>query len=993
MTVLAPGPDPRQATQFALEIALLGPPLISWQGRPLQLPRRQARALLYRLAAGPQPVPRDQLCFLLWPDSPEPAARRNLSVLLTQLRRALPAPDLLASLNDALALDHAQVFVDTLAVARRSADAQRAEQLDDFVAAWRLYRGPFLHGFSLPDAAEFDAWADQERQVWERSYLEGLDALVEGFAARGDYPAAIEAAQRALAVDELAEVRHARLIELYTASGDRSAALRQFERCVLVLERELGLSPLPETRAAYAMARDGEPSAERAAAGTSGLLTLRPRAPSAMARAQLPEPPNALIGREGELNAICAQLRRPERRLLTLCGPGGSGKTRLALEAARVLRGEFADGAVFASLAPLRDPNLVVDAIAQACGLQTQQAAPTLAQLRDHLREKQLLLVLDNFEHLLVAAPQLWELLAAGPRLKILVTSRIVLDLRGEQAFPVPPLPLPDPEPPAEHEELAQQPAVALLLARISAHTPSFQLDAGNAAPLAAICRRLDGLPLAIELAAARLKILSPQALLERLDQRLALLDHGPRDLPDRHRTLRATIEWSYRLLAHEPQRIFECLAVFAGSWTLAAAEAICGAGGSGETVLDALQALVEANLALLEHDSGAEPRFRMLETIREYALERLREREDEPSVRRRHASFYRDYVETSSSGRSFLTLPASLAAIDLEYDNVRVALRWSLEAGEAGLAAHIFVPLLGYWDSRGLIGEGAFWAAQILPFAAALPRELRVSVNANAGMLAYRRGQPEQVGALAAAALAAAATPEEIAAATNIAGLAAMELGEPVAAEHHFAQMLSLAQAHQLTEYVAGAQLNLGLLCLARGQLAEAEARFQQTFASYTQLGHQPSIGVALVALGFTALQQGDVHLAALRLHAALQKLKLVREKTMMLYGLLACCAVARVDQQPRLAATLYGAALGQAERAGVRIGGPVWALLEAQIDALRSQLSAEEFERACHEGRSNSLGEAIGMALALLAAINRRGELLELPRTSRARATLHAL
>src|SRR5215207_1060323 len=249
---------PAQAIRPTLRIALLGPPALTWGDQSFAIARRQARALLYRIAAAAHPVPREQLGYLLWPESTEATARRNLTVLLTQIRRALPQPDLLVTADDAIGLDHTAAETDTVALAELIPQATGARRLDLLADAVRQYRGPFLDGFALPDSSEFDAWASQERQVWERRYLDALAVLVEGYAAAGDYHAAIEAAQRALATDELAEDMHRRLIALYAAVGDRTAAMRQFEHCVVVLERELGVDPLPETRAVYEAARDGQ---------------------------------------------------------------------------------------------------------------------------------------------------------------------------------------------------------------------------------------------------------------------------------------------------------------------------------------------------------------------------------------------------------------------------------------------------------------------------------------------------------------------------------------------------------------------------------------------------------------------------------------------------------------------------------------------------------------------------------------------------------------
>jgi DNA-binding SARP family transcriptional activator len=246
-----------EATKTLLRITLLGPPTLMWANQPFAIARRQTRALLYRIAAAPYPLPRAQLGYLLWPERPEATARRNLTVLLTQIRQTLPQPDLLVTVDDAIGLDRASVETDTAALATLIPQAISAAQLDVLANALRRYRGPFLDGFALAESAEFDAWVSQERQIWECHYLDALAMLVEGYAAAGAYQAAIDAAQRALATDELAEDMHRRLIELYGVMGRRTAALRQFERCVVVLERELGVDPLPETRAVYEAVRDG----------------------------------------------------------------------------------------------------------------------------------------------------------------------------------------------------------------------------------------------------------------------------------------------------------------------------------------------------------------------------------------------------------------------------------------------------------------------------------------------------------------------------------------------------------------------------------------------------------------------------------------------------------------------------------------------------------------------------------------------------------------
>src|SRR5262245_22798827 len=410
-----------------LRIELLGPPIAMWAGERLAIPRRQARALLFRMAAQAAPVPREQLCYLFWPDEPDAAARRSLAHLLTHLRRALPTPDLLIASNDQISLDNASIWVDTSAFERLIATAAPSERAAALKQAADLMRGPFLAGFSLPDCPEFDEWAAQERQQWERRFLETLAALVEHHTAGGEWGAAIDAAQRYLAVDELAEEIHRRLIQLYAFGGDRGAALRQFERCSDVLERELGVSPLPETRAVYEAALRGELKIENEELRSKRDAVSNEQFSILNSQFSIPVAPTPLIGRERELETICGLLRRADVRLLTLSGPGGAGKTRLGIAAAGQLEGERSDGATFVALAAVRDPELVLAAIAQALGVRESAGQPLLAILKAVLRERQMLLLLDNFEQLTAAAPLLAELLAAAPALQVLVTSRALL--------------------------------------------------------------------------------------------------------------------------------------------------------------------------------------------------------------------------------------------------------------------------------------------------------------------------------------------------------------------------------------------------------------------------------------------------------------------------------------------------------------------------------------------------------------------------------------
>jgi predicted ATPase/DNA-binding SARP family transcriptional activator len=438
----------------------------------------------------------------------------------------------------------------------------------------------------------------------------------------------------------------------------------------------------------------------------------------------LPAQPTPMVGREVELEAA-RRLLREEVRLVTLTGPGGVGKTRLGLQVAAELLDDFPDGVFLVELAPIIDPGLVASTIAQRLGIRETGGQPLLESLKEYLREKQLLLVLDNFEHVLAAAPRVAELLTGSPQLQVLVTSRAVLHLRGEQELPVPPLAVPDPKRLPPTPAVSQYAAVELFIQRALNVRPDFAVTDENAPAVAEICARLDGLPLAIELAAARIRLLSPEALLARLERRLPLLTGGARDLPERQQTLRAAIGWSYDLLQEGEQRLFRRLSVFVGGCTLEAAEAVCHAEGElAIDVLDGVASLVDKSL-LQQDETGAgwgprtvpagtegarahaakrwvaapgagEPRLAMLETIREYGLECLEASGEAVAVRRRHAHFFLGLAEAAEPPLAGADQGKWLARLEREHANLRAALEWLAESGEAegGLLVR------GYWSA-----------------------------------------------------------------------------------------------------------------------------------------------------------------------------------------------------------------------------------------------------------------------------------------------------
>jgi predicted ATPase/DNA-binding XRE family transcriptional regulator len=447
-----------------------------------------------------------------------------------------------------------------------------------------------------------------------------------------------------------------------------------------------------------------------------------------------------LIGREDDVAALRRRLLRPETRLLTLIGPPGIGKTRLAQEVAAQVLDDSADGVFFVALAPISDANLVSTTIAITLGVPEHGPRAALERLTVFLREKQLLLLLDNFEQILAAAPQITELLTACPLLKIMATSRAPLRIRHERQLPVSALALPDLANFADAEVVAQYAAVTLFVERGQAVKPDFALTLENAASVAAICIRLDGLPLAIELISARVKMLSPTALLERLSGPLMLQFDGLRDIEPRHRTLNAAIDWSYQLLNMEEQMFFRRLGVFVGGWTLDSAEVVC-LDNLSLNILDVMTSLLDKNLVKQDAGSGDEPRFILLETIREYSLEQLITGGELDELRQRHSDYFLRLAEGAAAHAFGHEQLAWFDRVEVEWDNLRAALTWSQES-ETGLR---MAGALGWFFSeRGYIEEGLDWLERILPFHPEAPALLRAKALYSAGALAGLHGHKQ---------------------------------------------------------------------------------------------------------------------------------------------------------------------------------------------------------------------------------------------------------
>lgn len=582
----------------------------------------------------------------------------------------------------------------------------------------------------------------------------------------------------------------------------------------------------------------------------------------------LPVPPTPLFGREDDVAAAAALLVNGAR-WLTLTGPGGVGKTRLALQVAAQTAPHFADGAHFVSLAPISAPEMVIPTIAQAFDLR-ETGRSVIEQLRDHLRSRQVLLVLDNVEQVAAAASTVAALLEACPGLHILVTSRERLRLRAEQTVPVRPLALPEPDRPSSLAELAGNPAVALFVARAQAVHPSFALTAANAAAVAAICIRLDGLPLAIELAAVWVRVLSPPELLHRLEHRLDLLMGGARDQPERHQTLRAAVSWSHELLDPAEQRLFSVLGVFVGGCDLDAIEAVAAtAGDMGLDALDGVASLVDKNL-LVHTDAGSpdgdqEARLAMLGTIRAYALERLAASGEAAAVRRAHAGHYLALAEATEPEVTGPRQRVSLDRLDTEHDNLRAALTWALEVGEPEIALRLGAALWRFWGMRGYLSEGRRWLAAATEGNGGDPTPARVRALAGLGFVSKNLGDltaAVRAAEEAAAVARAIADLQGLSLSLNVLGDTRLRQGEIEPAHAAFLESLACSRAANYPRGVARALSNLAEATQDRDPDA-ARALVTKSLGIFRDLDDLPGIAHTLGNLGGLAQRQGDLDAA----------------------------------------------------------------------------------------------------------------------------------
>ncbi len=797
-----------------------------------------------------------------------------------------------------------------------------------FREALGLWRGPAY------EDVRYEAFAQAEVARLEELRLAALEDRIEADLALGHHRDLVPELEALVSEHPSRERLCGQLMLALYRCDQQAAALEVFRRVRGAMQDELGLEPGPALQ-----------ELQQAILQQDAALAVEPA--ELRARRHLPAPATPLVGRDAELAELAALLRG-DARLVTLTGAGGIGKTRLALQTGHVVAEGFADGVYFVDLSHVADPEMVPEAMAAVLGLATQRDEPPAAALRTFLGGRETLLLLDNFEVADAAAPLVSELLRAAPGLVVLATSRGPLRLSGEHQYRVDPLPLAD--------------AVRLFAARAGAVAPSFRRPGEGDDEVALLCRRLDCLPLAIELAAARMRDYAPGELLESVPGSLELAGEGARDLPSRQRTLRSTIDWSYRLLAVEEQALFARLAVFAGGFTGASAAAACGAGR------ETLASLVAASLVQERVDADGTVRWFMLETVREYALELLDETGEGSVFHRRHAEHYAGLAEAAEDEHPGSRSGAAWRDLEAEHDNFRAALDWSRDAGAVELELRLVGALGYFWATSDHLREGRTRIDDALTHAADVPEPLRAKALAGAALVAHSLGDYERMRDFAEASLEhfrLLGDERRTALALNQLGIALSNLGDIdagiVCHEENAVISRRLGDGIRLS----AALNNLGYCLLRRGQHDRARALFDEGLAVSRQSGHRTAESVMLGNLGLVALLERRPAEALGLFRAALLIDRELDYAEGLIYGLVgSAAALSATDGAPE-AAMLLGAAHAGARATAVELEPLELEVQREATEVLREALGVEQFAQAYASGGALDLQDAVGHAL----------------------------
>ncbi|MGA7271105.1 MAG: AAA family ATPase, partial [Acidimicrobiia bacterium] len=668
----------------------------------------------------------------------------------------------------------------------------------------------------------------------------------------------------------------------------------------------------------------------------------------------------SFIGRQAEIETLLLLLA--QSRIVTLTGAGGTGKTSLAVEAGRKAVARFADGVWFVDLAPLDDVSQLESAVTGALGLSTKSQRPTIEILEDHLAGRQLLLILDNFEHLLPGAELVARLISAAPHLTVVVTSRTGLNLYGEQVFPVPPLGVPESFAVGDPDQVAGTGAVALFVERARAVRPDFSLNADNAGIVSDICRRLDGLPLAIELAASRVRVLDVDEILERLDQRLPVLPTGETNRPARHQTLERLIGWSYDLLRPTERRLFERLSIFVGGHTIEAADSICNpAGDLGIDMLEGIASL-EGHSLIRRIPSVKPARFEMLETIRRYAEKLLRQSEDWRDHAERHLLYYRDLAESAQPHLTSVSRAGWLERLDSDYSNLRRALRTALDFGYVEDGLRLASSVWRYWFERGYLREGREWLESLLALGDTTETLVWGKAYSALGGIRYWLSDAQGTESAYQEALRIyRAIGDERAVAEGLYDYAfsANLKGDPDEASKRFEASMKAARETELPSLIARNEMAFALKAMAEERTGDAVSQLERVLEVFRQMGDPLHASWALAALGHAHIAMGDLERGRADIHEALRPATDTMNFPILAADMRAIAKIESIEGRHTVAVRLTGAA--QALEAATGARAPVPEDETADLKGARAALGDEAFDEAMEEGSRMTAEEAV--------------------------------
>ena len=939
-----------------MEVKLLGKFEVSHDGKPIAITSRPQQSLfVYLILNAGDSYRREKLAGMLWPDSLEETARDNLRHALWRVRKALESASSIRFLHaDDLSIGFeksSDYWLDTAELEKLSENSSG----DELMAALSEYQGELLPGF-------YDEWVVLEREHLQSIFEHHMARLMSLLQTEKRWLDILDWGERWIRLGQKPEPAYRALMSAHAAKGEMSKVAATYERCVKSL-REFGMEPSEQTKELYENLKSGKETPE-----TVSIVT---KPVTKEVSSNIPVPLTSFIGRQKELKEIAKLLS--SSRLLTLTGPGGVGKTRLAIQTAHDSIKKFKDGVFWVGLVGLSDANLIPQEIAQSINVREVSNEPLMNTLKDYLKLKDLLLILDNCEHLIEASAQYAEQLLAGcAKLKILATSRERLGLFNETTWPVPSLPLPEIQRTPSPKELGEYASVALFAERAHAINSDFLLTAQNATSIAQICQRLDGIPLAIELAAARIKVLSVDEIASHLTDRFSLLTSGSRTALPRQQTLRATIDWSYDLLT-EPERIlFRRLAVFAGSFTLEGIEEVCSQEMNRRDLLDLLGRLVDKSLVLVDvASSKTETRYRLLETIREYARQKMDEAGETTELWNRHLAYFVGLAEEAEKNTFGADSVRYHQRLDQELDDVRTAMKWSIQAHQATMAYHLAAALFLFWYNRSPLGGE--WLGQ-LNKALSLPEGLeRTSARAKA---------------------------------LNAMGFFYWADAIPVNPRRELAEALSIGRELGDQVIIARSLCNLGLIEGMEGRYMEARSLFEQSLELFRGLGfHNTEYIWPLTFLGDADFNLNDLEGALRHYGESISALREIKDRNFLAYvvrrmgqlkwyqgeyekAALFCRESLTFNQElgdERGVIASISAFAGLATAQGrlapaVQLFGAVEALLRSKniqlvhmdrmeydrnVSTLHAQLDSRTFEKVWRRGSSMTLEQAIEFAL----------------------------